>query len=113
VLILYPEGERSLDGSPKRFKKGAAILATNLRVPIVPIAIEGFRDAWPRGKSFFQKITKLTMAFGDPIPPPEGEPTEKLAEEMMMEVKAKVLEIWTVLNRNYRGETGNTAKAAD
>ena len=105
VLILYPEGERSLDGSPKRFKKGAAILATNLRVPIVPIAIEGFRDAWPRGKSFFQKISKLTMTFGDPVPPPEGEPTEKLAEEMMTEVKARVVEMWTVLNRNYRGET--------
>ena len=25
-LILYPEGERSIDGTPKIFKKGAAIL---------------------------------------------------------------------------------------
>jgi long-chain acyl-CoA synthetase len=113
VLILYPEGERSVDGSPKRFKKGAAILATHLRVPIVPIAIEGFYDAWPRGKHFFQKITKLTMTFGDPIPPPEGEPTEQLATQMMMDVKARVFEMWTVLNREYRGEKSSAAKAAD
>ncbi len=113
ILILYPEGERSLDGSPKRFKKGAAILATHLRVPIVPIAIEGFYDAWPRGKPFFQKITKFTMTFGDPIPPPEGEPSEKLYSEMMVTVKSRVVEMWTVLNRNYRGETGSAAKAAD
>ena len=40
-LILYPEGERSIDGTPRTFKKGAAILSIHLQVPIVPIAIEG------------------------------------------------------------------------
>jgi 1-acyl-sn-glycerol-3-phosphate acyltransferase len=38
-LVLYPEGERSVDGSPKKFKKGAAILAAHLRVPIYPVAL--------------------------------------------------------------------------
>jgi long-chain acyl-CoA synthetase len=32
VLILYPEGERSIDGTPRIFKKGAAILSTHLQV---------------------------------------------------------------------------------
>jgi long-chain acyl-CoA synthetase len=114
ILILYPEGERSVDGSPKRFKKGAAILATHLHVPIVPIAIEGFYDAWPRGKPFFQKFTsKFSMAFGPPIPPPDGEPTELLATQMMATVRAKVVEMWTPLNREYRAKTGPSAKAAD
>jgi long-chain acyl-CoA synthetase len=113
VLILYPEGERSVDGSPKRFKKGAAILATHLRVPIVPIAIEGFYDAWPRGKPFFQKITKFSMALGEPIAPPPGEPTELLATQMMATVRSRVMEMWTVLNRAYRGEKKASAKAAD
>ena len=54
VLILYPEGERSIDGTPKIFKKGAAILSIHLQVPIVPVAIEGFHDAWPRGKAFLK-----------------------------------------------------------
>jgi long-chain acyl-CoA synthetase len=113
VLILYPEGERSVDGSPKRFKKGAAILATHLRVPIVPIAIEGFYDAWPRGKPFFQKITKFSMTVGEPIAPPPGEPTELLATQMMATVRTRVVEMWTVLNRAYRGEKKASAKAAD
>jgi long-chain acyl-CoA synthetase len=114
VLILYPEGERSVDGSPKRFKKGAAILATHLRVPIVPIAIEGFYDAWPRGKPFFQKFTsRFRMAIGEPVAPPPGEPTELLATQMMATVRAKVVTMWTVLNRAYRGERGPSAKAAD
>ena len=60
ILILYPEGERSIDGTPRTFKKGAAILSIHLQVPIVPVAIEGFHDAWPRGQRF-QKFAPLTI----------------------------------------------------
>ena len=31
VLVLFPEGERSIDGTVKKFKKGAPILAQHLR----------------------------------------------------------------------------------
>ena len=41
VLVLFPEGERSIDGSVRRFKNGASILATHLRVPVVPVALDG------------------------------------------------------------------------
>jgi long-chain acyl-CoA synthetase len=58
ILVLYPEGERSITGEPKVFKKGAAILATHLRVPIIPVAMDGFFEAWPRGKGF-QKFDTL------------------------------------------------------
>ena len=66
ALILYPEGERSIDGTPRIFKKGAAILSIHLQVPIVPVAIEGFYEAWPRNQTF-QGFTPLKMVFGDPI----------------------------------------------
>ena len=52
VLVLFPEGERSPDGTPRTFKKGAAILSTHLGVPIVPVAIRGVFEMWPRGKGF-------------------------------------------------------------
>ena len=71
-LILYPEGERSIDGTPKIFKKGAAILSIHMQVPIVPVAIEGFYEAWPRNKPF-QKFAPLKMVFGDPIHSAAGE----------------------------------------
>jgi len=93
-LILYPEGERSIDGTPRIFKKGAAILSIHMQVPIVPIAIEGFHDAWPRNKSF-QKFTPLKMAFGDPIqPPPESEASEEAYETLTAELKARVADMW-------------------
>jgi len=97
VLILYPEGERSIDGAPRRFKKGAAILSIHMQVPIVPIAIDGFYDAWPRGKPF-QKFAPLKMKIGDPIfPPPEAEASEAAYEKLITQVKAKVVKMWEEL----------------
>jgi len=98
VLILYPEGERSIDGTPRIFKKGAAILSIHMQVPIVPVAIEGFYEAWPRGKKFFQKITPLKMAFGEPIvPPPESEASEAAYTELTAEIKTRVAAMWEKL----------------
>ncbi len=77
ALLLYPEGERSIDGKPRIFKKGAAILSIHLQVPIVPIAIEGFYEAWPRQKSF-QRFTHLKVKIGSPLqPPPESQASEE------------------------------------
>ena len=99
-LILYPEGERSIDGTPRTFKKGAAILSIHLQVPIVPIAIEGFYDAWPRNKSF-QRFARLKMEFGDPIfPSPEAEASESGYEALTADLKTRVVEMWEGLRRH-------------
>ena len=93
-LILYPEGERSIDGAPRIFKKGAAILSIHVQVPIVPVAIEGFYKAWPRNK-LFQQFTPLKMVFGDPIvPPPETDASEEAYEKLTADLKARVVETW-------------------
>jgi long-chain acyl-CoA synthetase len=101
VLILYPEGERSIDGAPKTFKKGAAILSIHMQVPIVPVAIDGFYEAWPRGKGF-QKFTPLQMTFGDAIyPSPEAKASEAAYTELTSELKRRVIRMWEQL-RNTR-----------
>ena len=97
-LILYPEGERSIDGTPKIFKKGAAILSIHMQVPIVPVAIEGFYEAWPRNKQF-QGFTPLKMVFGDSIPPPpESKASEAAYEKLTADLKARVVEMWESLH---------------
>ena len=100
ILILYPEGERSIDGSPKVFKKGAAILSVHLQAPIVPVAIEGFYEAWPRGKSF-QKFSNLKIAFGNPIqPPPEPQASEATYDQLTSKLRASVVHMWEGLREN-------------
>jgi len=97
ALILYPEGERSIDGTPKTFKKGAAILSIHLQVPIVPLAIDGFYESWPRGKSF-QKFARLKVKIGQPMmPPPEAEASEEAYSQLTMELKEAVVGMWEEL----------------
>lgn len=112
ILVLYPEGERSIDGKPKVFKKGAAILSIHLQVPIVPVAIEGSYQAWPRSRPF-QKFAPLKMVFGDPIsPPPESEASEAAYDRLTAELKGRVVGMWEEL-RGERCEKASPAKAVD
>ncbi|HEY1463658.1 MAG TPA: AMP-binding protein [Terriglobales bacterium] len=107
ILILYPEGERTIDGTVRTFKKGAAILSAHLQVPIVPVAIDGFFDAWPRGK-FFQKFAPLKMMFGDTILPPNRPPiSEADYENLTADLKTKVVAMWEKL---HSGKAGSGTK---
>jgi 1-acyl-sn-glycerol-3-phosphate acyltransferase len=73
--MLFPEGERSIDGTIRTFKKGAAILAHHLHVPIVPVGIDGLFPLWGRNRGFDWKQlapgagTTLRLNLGDPIQP--------------------------------------------
>lgn len=75
VLVLFPEGERSIDGEVRTFRKGAAILSHHLGAPIVPVAIDGAWTIWPRGQAFNWRTllpwtrTRVRIAFGPPLPP--------------------------------------------
>jgi len=98
ILILYPEGERSIDGTPKKFKKGAAIVSLHLQVPIYPVAIDGFHEVWPRGKPP-QRTGKLSVRFGDPITPPQlGGNPEAAYAELTAELRRRVVEMWEELH---------------
>lgn len=73
VLVLFPEGERSVDGTVKKFKKGAPILAQHLQVPIVPVAIKGVYELWPRGRGINWSLVwpwsghRVKITFGKPM----------------------------------------------
>jgi long-chain acyl-CoA synthetase len=100
ILVLYPEGERTDHGSPRLFRKGAAILSIHEQAPIVPVAIEGFYDAWPRHKKF-PKFNNLQMVFGKPIqPPPLSEASEAAYDQLTSELKLRVVSMWEDLRKN-------------
>jgi len=112
VLVLFPEGERSIDGKPKVFKKGAAILSIHLQVPIVPVAIEGFYEVWPRGKLFPQKFNPLRMSFGDPIyPPPKDQPTEADYAQLTTLLRERLVDRWQQLGGQPPAKNFRTAAA--
>jgi 1-acyl-sn-glycerol-3-phosphate acyltransferase len=66
VLNIYPEGERAFDGELHDFKKGAAILASELDLPILPVAIDGLYKVWARGTWRIRR-SKVKIRFGEPF----------------------------------------------
>ncbi|MCG2710744.1 MAG: 1-acyl-sn-glycerol-3-phosphate acyltransferase [Candidatus Omnitrophica bacterium] len=64
---LFPEGTRSHDGNLREFKSGAALLALKTGRPIVPCAILGAYEAFPRGAKFPRFFLPLKIKLGEPI----------------------------------------------
>ncbi len=112
VLILYPEGERTNTGNPTVFRKGAAILAIHEQAPIVPVAIEGFYEAWPRHQKF-PNFNDLRLAFGKPIlPPPVGTASEAGYEQLTAKLKSTVVEMWEELRPTENNRQSAAASAS-
>jgi len=101
VLNIYPEGERAFDGDLHQFKKGAAILATELGLPIVPVALDGLHKVWAR-KSSRIRLAKVKIKIGKPFCAndilPNGLKDEAMTDEKRYEIvtsylKARVAEM--------------------
>ncbi len=67
-LLIFPEGTRSVTGELQPFKLGVGILASALRVPIVPARIEGAFAALPKGRAL-PRPGAIRVVFGEPIEP--------------------------------------------
>ncbi|MBS4034525.1 MAG: AMP-binding protein [Ignavibacterium sp.] len=68
-IIIFPEGTRTRDGEIGSFKKTFAILARELNIPVVPVAIDGAYDAMPRGKKIPRPMKKINVKFLEPVYP--------------------------------------------
>jgi len=70
VLMLFPEGTRSPDGTVKQFTTGTMLLIRRARPTVLPAAIHGAHEAWPKGK--WPRIGRpVSVQFGKPIPADE------------------------------------------
>src|SRR3954453_20717831 len=93
-LLMFPEGTRSRDGEIGKVRSGAAVLAAQHGLSIVPIWVGGTREAMPPGQNWpkprpgrlFSRRVKVEVRFGSPIPP--RDPSER------REVMAQVRECW-------------------
>jgi 1-acyl-sn-glycerol-3-phosphate acyltransferase len=85
-LLVFPEGTRSRDGRVGRLRPGAALLAAEHHLPIVPIYVSGTGEAMPRGHRWMVfKAGRpgprhpLEIRFGKAIAPRAGErPSEMM-----------------------------------
>jgi 1-acyl-sn-glycerol-3-phosphate acyltransferase len=91
-LLMFPEGTRSRDGSIGKVRSGAAVIAAQHGVDIVPIYVHGTHDAMPPGQNWpkrrpgriLSRRHKVEVRFGAPITPR----TVDERKEVMDEVRA-------------------------
>jgi 1-acyl-sn-glycerol-3-phosphate acyltransferase len=88
-LVIFPEGTRSKDGWVGTFRMGAAYLAVEHGVPVVPVAHRGTYAAMPRGAGWPAKGRRqLTVRFGAPLRPEPGESVRDFAPRIRAAVAA-------------------------
>ena len=67
ALVVYPEGTRTSTGQLGEIKSGFALLAKKAGVPIVPVAIVGAYECWPRTQ-LLPQLGRIRLEFGRVIP---------------------------------------------
>lgn len=65
-LVIFPEGQRSLDNNVKRFHKGAFYLAEQMNLDIIPIYIHGDSEVQPKN-DFIIYDGAITAKVGERI----------------------------------------------
>lgn len=82
LLLIFPEGTRNGLDRGLKFKKGAAYMAIQNKVPVIPIGMKGT----------FKPFSKTTMNIGKPIDISEYIDEEKLDPRKVITLTAKIQE---------------------
>jgi 1-acyl-sn-glycerol-3-phosphate acyltransferase len=113
-LVVFPEGTRSRDGWMQRFRTGAARLALEHGVPVVPVAIRGSYAAmprgrgWPRGGRF-----PISVRYGPPLHPDPGEEVRAFSDRMRAGIARLMDEDKTSWWESLRRQADGTAPDVD
>jgi 1-acyl-sn-glycerol-3-phosphate acyltransferase len=99
-VVFFPEGTRSRTGVTADFKRGAALLAIQAGVPLLPVAIRGTREVL-KPDTLHVRPGKVTVRFGAPIP--TAGMTHRDAGRLIELTRERILEM---LNGNH----GNDGK---
>lgn len=105
LVVVFPEGTRSVTGGLTKAFPGVSLIATHSGAPLLPIAVLGTEDLPGNGakqKKRDRIWPKTTIMFGEPFHlethKPDGSrwPLEELSDAMMIEIAR-------ILPRSHRG----------
>jgi 1-acyl-sn-glycerol-3-phosphate acyltransferase len=103
IVTLFPEGTRSRDGELADLKAGIAVLAARTRVPVVPAAVAGTFEAWPRSRRF-PGSHPVRVHYGQPITPDELAGLD--AEAITALIRDRILECQRIARRDLARDMG-------
>ncbi len=85
--LIYPEGIRSADGRLQDFKPGVGMMAIQLKLPIVPIHLQGLFEIYSKHHERPQP-GKVRVRIGEPIWHSAGEDAAALAARLEAAVRS-------------------------
>jgi len=90
AVMIFPEGERTLDGRVGRFKLGAFRLAVSLGSPVLPVAIAGGHESWPRGRPLPRRA-RMTITYHPLLHPEPADDPREAARDLAERTRAVIV----------------------
>ncbi len=94
-VLVFPEGERTHNGSLGPLKPGIHLLIKRVQAPIVPVGIAGAFDAWPRSRRLPSFAPLCFPAMPGTIAVSMGKPVHSadFAEKPRQQVLSELFEL--------------------
>jgi long-chain acyl-CoA synthetase len=86
-VLVFPEGRHTEDGRVRPFRSGVGLLANNLRVPVLPMRIDGLFEIKRAGKKFAVP-GKILVRIGKPVEFAAESDPEEIARELQRVVES-------------------------
>jgi len=96
IVLVFPEGTRTRDGSIGPLHSGMVVIAQRAKVPILPMVIDGAFEAWPR-KQLLPSLYPIRVIYGQPIP------FEEIADAEPEALAARLHDDMVALQQEVRG----------
>jgi 1-acyl-sn-glycerol-3-phosphate acyltransferase len=105
IIGVFPEATISQSFTLKHFKSGAARLAQEAGVPLLPMALWGTQRLWTKGhkRDFGRNHFPVSIRVGEPMTPRPGEAAPALTERL----RGRVGELLEAAQRAYPGTPRN------
>jgi len=87
MMVIFPEGERSITGEILPMQPGVARIAFRENVPLIPVYIYGLFEAWPRKASIPKLFANTAVIFGSPIFPVDVKHLDKKSAQKILSDK--------------------------
>lgn len=117
-VLIFPEGTRSTDGEVGHFHSGAARLARDFGIPVLPVAIAGSREMMPK-KGGLPRYSPVEVRVGRPIEPEVdvaavSEAARAQIVSLLEEPRRPfpVSDVYTVVRQALAGPRGDTVMVA-
>jgi len=89
ILLVFPEGTRTGDGSIGRMKPGIGMLAERAAVPIVPVLIDGAYEVLPKG-ALLPRLGRISIVFGRPLAPSDDKTAVNRIQDAVVGLKGEL-----------------------